>query len=331
MVNSGICAGRLLDCQHAADKIDMEQDYEKWAAKGFSGYLAVDELYDGFAVLVATDPVNDKTISVRLCKSANEKELKAFLSHLKEDLGINPDVIITDGSTLYNKIPRLIWPNAKSQLCIFHYTRLVTRRVLEGVAAFAKVLKKDPYNTTGSGQKLWSARYCFVTRPENLSEWQEMLVQELCSCHPTIRLLRDFMLDVFALFEKDQTKEEAIEKHMTLMVTKAARYKQNASIRQAYRHLRPEQFLRAVTFLDFPGCPRTTNHVERANRFYRKRAKVHYRNRTKRSIWNMVKSDLMVRKENYNGSGNKVLRRVGFTSMNEEDNWKHRAILCIKN
>jgi len=111
------------------------------------------------------------------------------------------------------------------------------------------------------------------------------------------------MIDVFALFDKGQTRKEAIEKQMILLVTQAPRYKQNFSIRQAYRHLRPAQLLRAVTFLDYPDCPRTTNHVERANRFYRKRAKVHYRNRTKRSIWNMIKSDLMVRKANYNGMG----------------------------
>ena len=51
-----------------------------------------------------------------------------------------------------------------------------------------------------------------------------------------------------------------------------------------------------ITFLDYENCPRTTNHVERANRYYRKPAKSHYRNRTKRAIWNMVKSDLMTRK-----------------------------------
>jgi len=104
------------------------------------------------------------------------------------------------------------------------------------------------------------------------------------------------MIDVFALFDKGQTRKEALEKQMILLVTQAPRYKQNPSIRQAYRHLRPAQFLRAITFLDHPDRPLTTNHVERANRFYRKRAKSHYRNRTKRAIWNMVKSDLMVRK-----------------------------------
>ncbi len=38
-----------------------------------------------------------------------------------------------------------------------------------------------------------------------------------------------------------------------------------------------------------------------ANLYYHKRAKSHYRNRTKRAIWNMVKSDLMQRKESFNG------------------------------
>jgi hypothetical protein len=74
-------------------------------------------------------------------------------------------------------------------------------------------------------------------------------------------------------------------------------YRFSFSLHKAIRALRPEQFVRAVTFLDYENCPRTTNHAERANRYYRKRAKSHYRNRTKRAIWNMVKSDLMQRKE----------------------------------
>ncbi len=294
---------------NAADKIDMEQDYEKWAVEGFSGYLAVDELYDGFAILVATDPVNDKTISVRLCKNADQKELKAFLRHLKEDLGINPKVIVTDGAKIYRRIPKQVWPKVKFQLCVFHYTRLVTKRVLEAVGCLSRKMKEDE-QTKELGEKLWKARYCFVTRPENLKEGLDELLHDLCS-HPDVKLIRDFMIEVFALFERDQTKEEAIEKHMRLVVYRSGLYGQNPALRKALGHLDGFTFLRAVTFLDYPDCPRTTNHVERANRFYRKRAKIHYRNRTKRSIWNMIKSDLMIRKDNYNRSGIKVLKPTG--------------------
>lgn len=125
----------------AADQIDLSRDYEPWAVDGFSGYLAVDELYDGFCVLVATDPVNDKTISVQLCKSATDKKLRRFLTHVK-GLGIFPKVIITDGSTLYNRIPQQVWPEIRHQLCIFHLARLVTQQVLKDVGTVSRYLKQ---------------------------------------------------------------------------------------------------------------------------------------------------------------------------------------------
>ena len=124
---------------------------------------------------------------------------------------------------------------------------------------------------------------------------QQNQLYRMCSKHETAKLLRQFMVRVFHLFDYGQTREEANEKNMELTWD----YKQTPmpAIRKAMKHLRPEKFFRAIEFLSHPGCPRTTNHVERANRFYRKRAKVHYRNRTERSIWNMIKSDLMVRKK----------------------------------
>ena len=289
----------------AADQIDFEQDYERWAAKDFSGYLAIDELYDGFCVLVATDPVRDKTISVQLCNSASEKELRRFLIHLR-GLGLCPKVIITDGSTLYDRIPQEIWPLARHQLCIFHLTRLVTKRVMEGVGTLAKELGKDK-KTKKLGTWLWRSRYLFVTRPKNLTMPQRSRLYQLCSNHETAKQLRQFMMRVFHLFDYGQTGEEAIEQHMALTWD----YKQTAvpAICKAMKHLRPGKFFKAIEFLSHPGCPRTTNHVERANRFYRKRAKSHYRNRTERSIWNMVKSDLMARKAEADPPRNELLLR----------------------
>jgi transposase-like protein len=276
----------------AADQIDLARDYEPWAVSGFSGVLALDELYDGFAVLVATDPLNDKTISVRLCKSATEKEMFKFLRHLKR-IGVNPAVVVTDGSPLYQRIPQRVWPSTRHQLCIFHYTKLVTERVFDALRDLRRFFKKTDDSRVYAG-RLWSNRYLFVTRPEHLTYEQKRILNDLCERHGTVNAVREFMVKSFALFDRGQTREDALAKREELVSNPVYRF--SFPLHKAIRTLRPDQFVRAITFLDYKNCPRTTNHVERANRYYRKRAKSHYRNRTKRAIWNMVKSDLMVRK-----------------------------------
>jgi hypothetical protein len=53
-----------------------------------------------------------------------------------------------------------------------------------------------------------------------------------------------------------------------------------------------KRFARMITFLDYDNLDLTTNHVERTNRWFRKRQKTHYRNRKERTIRNMLKADL---------------------------------------
>ncbi len=48
-----------------------------------------------------------------------------------------------------------------------------------------------------------------------------------------------------------------------------------------------------ATFLEYENLDATTNHVERTNRWFRKRQKTHYRNRKERTIKNMLKADLL--------------------------------------
>ena len=168
---------------------------------------------------------------------------------------------------------------------------------------------KENKETKELGIGLWRSRYLFVTRPENLTMFQQDCLNELCSRYQTTELLRRFMIRVFHLFDYGQTREEAIERHIDLTWDAEHRYNHVPAILEAMKHLRPEKFFKAIEFLSHTDCPRTTNHVERANRFYRKRAKAHYRNRTKRSIWNMVKSDLMARKAATEPHGNELLLR----------------------
>ena len=50
-------------------------------------------------------------------------------------------------------------------------------------------------------------------------------------------------------------------------------------------------------FAAFENAHRTTNSTERANRWFRKRQKTHYRNRKEHTIKNMLHADLIYRRE----------------------------------
>lgn len=274
----------------AADAIDLERDYEPWAISTFSGVLAVDELYDGVVVLVATDPLTGKTISIDLCDKPTERNMRAFLERLK-DAGVEPKVIITDAAPLYHSLPKKVWPQVEHQLCLFHYTRMLTRGVVEAL----RVVRRD-WQLLGRlyAKELWHARYLFTTRQEHLSPTSQVRLEKLCSQNDVVRAIRHFMENCYRMFDLSQSREDALLQRAKLLRDLPKRCQ--APLKQAIHALRPERFGRAITFLSYSNCPRTSNSVERQNRWYRKRAKSHYRNRTRRAIWNMVKSDLMVRK-----------------------------------
>jgi len=44
--------------------------------------------------------------------------------------------------------------------------------------------------------------------------------------------------------------------------------------------------------MEYENLDATSNHVERTNRWFRKRQKTHYRNRKEENIVNMIKADM---------------------------------------
>ena len=81
-----------------AQQLDLFYDYEKWVTDSFSGVLCVDEVYDPDACLiVATDPLSQKTVAYSVEEQITEVEMKRFFRHLKDELGLTPEVITSDG------------------------------------------------------------------------------------------------------------------------------------------------------------------------------------------------------------------------------------------
>src|SRR5947208_2234604 len=99
----------------------------------FSGALCVDELHLGrYTLLLATDPLADLPAGFALVGANDQEHMRRFLRNLAR-WGLRPEVVVSDGSSLYPELLAEIWPEAKHQLCVFHLLRDVLDKVLAAV------------------------------------------------------------------------------------------------------------------------------------------------------------------------------------------------------
>ena len=106
------------------------------ALANFSGYLAIDELYDGpFCVLSVVDNRRYNRLAFRvLDHEPRHEDIRAFLSEFKAQLdkrGLRVRGITTDGSPLYPKVLKELWPTTPHQLCGFHVLKEILWRCCE--------------------------------------------------------------------------------------------------------------------------------------------------------------------------------------------------------
>jgi hypothetical protein len=97
-------------CQMHSESFDFATDYQPWVVDEFSGILCVDEIcQDQLALLLAVDPAapdRDRLVGYQLVHgSVDATEVEHFLTDLRE-VDIDPDQVITDGSSLYPQC----WP-----------------------------------------------------------------------------------------------------------------------------------------------------------------------------------------------------------------------------
>ncbi len=135
-------------CRAYRATFDFAADYQPWVVREFSGILCVDEVYQNqLALLLAVDPAapdGDRLVGYQLVHgSVDAANVEAFLSRLKT-AGVEPDEVISDGSSLYPTLFARIWPTAAHQLCLFHETRRVTKAVMEVIQAARKTLPTPP-------------------------------------------------------------------------------------------------------------------------------------------------------------------------------------------
>ena len=126
-----------------AEQLDMAAHRRK-VLEHFSGTLCVDELHLGrFTLLLATDPLADLPVAFALVADNDQVHMRRFLKNLKT-WGLNPEVVVTDGSNLYPAVLAELWPDADHQLCVFHTVRTQSRTE----AARRRPLRLVPLSTS---------------------------------------------------------------------------------------------------------------------------------------------------------------------------------------
>src|SRR5919197_5930815 len=113
------------------------------ALADFSGYLALDEVYDGpFGILSVVDNRRYNRLAFRvLDHDPAQDDVRAFLTELKGQLDQRGRAVCgltTDGSSLYPKVLKELWPDVPHQLCEFHVLKEITQAVLRALAKLRK-------------------------------------------------------------------------------------------------------------------------------------------------------------------------------------------------
>src|SRR5215472_290299 len=128
-LSTGFVYGVLRD---RAAELDMAE-HRRRVLERFSGTLCVDELHLGrFTLLLATDPLADLPVAFALVGKNDQDHMRRFLNNLKT-WGLNPDVVVTDGSNLYPAVLAELWPGADHQLCVFHVLKEINELILDAV------------------------------------------------------------------------------------------------------------------------------------------------------------------------------------------------------
>jgi len=121
----------------------MDTDFLDWALADFSGYVAVDELYDGpFCILSAVDNRRYKRILYDVLEhDPTHDDIRAFLRRLHTALSARDLTLFgvtTDGAALYPEPLREVFGKVRHQICQFHLVAEVVKAVVGAVASARK-------------------------------------------------------------------------------------------------------------------------------------------------------------------------------------------------
>jgi hypothetical protein len=279
----------------------------------FSGYIAVDELYDGpFCILSIVDNRTFKRLTCQvLDHDPTHVDITAFFGRFHRALTqreLTLHGITTDGSALYPQPIAAVFGEIPHQLCTFHVLREVTKAVLSAVAqerkrlaATAPKLPRGRPRATPATRRatrckkrierevgdLFEHRYLFVRK--HLSPSERVTLRRISRGSPQFRRLRELMEEVYRLFDRRCRMATALAKLAALRT----RLRQFEELRSVLKKLLSPSLEKALVFLDERLMGATSNAVERGNRRYRKMQKTVYRVRTQKAIEGRLAMDLL--------------------------------------
>jgi hypothetical protein len=226
------------------------------------------------------------------------KDVLAFLRDFKarlDERGLLVRGVTTDGSPLYPKVIKELWPDAPHQVCRFHVLAEIVKSVLRALAKLRKEMKEclpkfKRGHPTKEQQKLarrfsrlkrrvtelFEHRHLFVKR--RLSRAEKKILERLVRGRPELRALREIMDEVYRLFDR-RCKAATARRRLEKLRRRVRRFKR---LGRSLEKLNSPTLEKALLFLDDDLLGATSNAVERSNRRYRKAQKTIYRVRTKR-------------------------------------------------
>jgi transposase-like protein len=277
----------------------------------FSGTLCIDELHLGrHTLLLATDPISDLPVAFALVERNDQLHMRRFLKNLK-NWGVNPNVVVTDGSSLYPAVLAELWPTARHQLCVFHILKDINDLILNGVRRLARQMsrrgnagRKRKRGRPSKAQQAARAaagptlkekagfilkhRFLIVKKTDDLNKEQWEILAQMFDYLPELRTLWAFACEVRQLFEKEARVQTLWQRRATLLAQQ--RYKEVPELREAMDMLAKEKFAKMVAFAysEVGKKVRTNNHVERLNRWLRFWEKLRYKWRRRKWVLRFV-------------------------------------------
>ena len=279
--------------------------FRRRVLKEFSGVMCVDEIHFGRRVLLlASDPNSDNPLAAALVSRNDCEHMRRFLENLKNH-GFSPKTVVTDRSQLYPSTIAAVWPQAKHQLCIFHVIAEINKLVLDGVRDCRRSLKpkriKKGRGRPSKRQRarvrklqaqrrradaLFRHRHLIVQKRAKLSARQRKKLDELLALSPTLKTLRKFADDIYALFSLRRSQRQAMR--IWRRMRRMRKYLAIGPLAKALEILTKDNMRKLLVYLDEPlsarTATRTNNHVERCNRTLRYLEKVRYKWRRSRTI-----------------------------------------------
>lgn len=286
--------------------------YLDWALANFSGYVAIDELYDGpFCVLSIVDNRTFKRLIYEvLDHTPKHQDIIAFLRRfqaLLQPRNLTLRGVTTDASPLYPEPLRLVFGEVPHQICQFHVIKELNQAILGAVAQVRKALAATKPTLkrgrpSGKAAKkvarqrdrlqrkvaaLYEHRHLFVRHTLTAAERRTLL--HITRGLPQLRALRQLMEEVYRLFDRRCRTATALTK-LTKLRQRVRRFK---AVGKILSKLQSPNLNKALTFLDDKLLPSTSNAVERGNRRHRKMQKTVYRVRTQEHLRRRIALDML--------------------------------------